>query len=441
MNQQLQLLLLLAMIIGISKCAGHACRRWLRLPAAFGEILAGLLLGPSLINLLSWPIFRQADAAAWRMPDLVQALASLGVLLLMFIVGLETRLDRLVSVGKTAFWTAVNGVVLPLGSGVLCAWLFGYPLLEALFIGAVLTATSVTITAQTLKELGCLQTRESVTILGAAVIDDVLGIVVVAFVIAFSQIHGASSHARLADSLTTAIAHGLHVPLAPVQLVVILLLIAAFFALALLFGARGFAPLLGRVERWHAAFPVTAVALVSVFLFAFAAEYFGQVAAITGAYLAGVFIGRTHLGEAISRELHPMTYALFVPVFFISIGLGVNARSLAGGDIVFVIMISLVALLSKVIGCGLGARLTGFSSHEAVRVGVGMISRGEVGLIVAALGIESGVITAPVYAALVIMVLVSTVVTPLLLRLAFPRTPEILTPEYETIVEVDEAGE
>jgi Kef-type K+ transport system membrane component KefB len=204
MTQELLLLLFLAITIAVCKYAGHLSQRFLNQPIVFGEILAGLLLGPTLLNIFHWPVFR--EAAPW-LHDHITSLASLGVLLLMFVAGLETDLNQMRKVGKSAFWTAFCGVILPLVAGALVAHAFGIGLSEAIFIGTILTATSVSISAQTLMEIGQLSSRQGMTILGAAVIDDVMGIIVLSFVIAFGMPQAAtpahtSSGVKLADLLT-----------------------------------------------------------------------------------------------------------------------------------------------------------------------------------------------------------------------------------------------
>lgn len=423
MSRELQFLLLLAIIIAVSKIAGDLSRRVLRQPMVFGEILAGLLLGPSLLNLFGWPVF---SGSVEFLRDQTHLLAKLGVILLMFIAGLETDIGQMRRVGKAACWTAIWGVMLPLLIGAAVARAFGLSLATSLFIGAVLTATSVSISAQTLMEIGQLRAKEGMTILGAAVIDDVIGIIVLSFVIAFSA-PGAIGEAGLAAGIA-----GVH-PAPLVHILVVIVLMAVFFALAVLLG-KYFRPLLAAAHRLHASHPMAATAVVLLLLYAVGAQYLGQVADITGAYLCGVLLGRTPFREQLEHAVHPLTYALFVPVFFMSIGLGTDVRVLGTGSLLFVLAIVAVAILSKIIGCGLGARQCGFTWRESTRVGLGMISRGEVGLIVAQVGLDHGLLSPPVYAAMIIMVLASTLVTPLFLRLAFPRTSEMPGEVFETVI-------
>jgi Kef-type K+ transport system membrane component KefB len=416
MTHFLQLLLLLTLIIASAKLAGAAANR-IRQPAVFGEILAGLLLGPTLLNVLGWPVFHG------EILPFVRELAEVGVLLLMFIAGLETDLEEMRRVGTVAFWAAFGGVVLPMAGGAAVAVAFGLPLFwEGLFIGTILTATSVSISAQTLIELGALRTREGSTILGAAVIDDVMGIVVLSLVTAF---------ARASEGGVDAM-----------QVVTVAARIAIFFAGGLM-AARWIPLVLRWSARLHVSQGLLSATLVVAFVYAWAAEYVGGVAAITGSYLAGVLIAQTPFKTSVDEGIHPLTYSMFVPVFFISIGLQANGREL-GPHASFTAVLVLVAIVAKAIGCGVLARLCGFTSRESVRVGAGMISRGEVGLIVAGYGLANGLIGRDVFSASVIMVLVTTMVTPPLLRLTFPAPPQPLPAEVveETIAgPPEEAGD
>jgi len=192
MSHSLQVILLLMLVVAAAKLAGALAAR-LHQPSVFGEILVGVLLGPSFLNILGGPLFLSTGSDAGLLP-LVQDMAHIGVLLLMFVAGLETDVVQLRHVGRVAFWVAFGGVLLPLIGGAAVGVAFGLPLYwEAIFVGTILTATSVSISAQTLLELGALRTREGATILGAAVIDDVMGIVLLSIVVALSTTAGAAS--------------------------------------------------------------------------------------------------------------------------------------------------------------------------------------------------------------------------------------------------------
>jgi Kef-type K+ transport system membrane component KefB len=417
MTHLLQLLLVLALIVAAAKLSGAAANR-IGQPAVFGEILAGLVLGPTVLNVLGWPMFATVAAPLHGpMPgpllESLRDLAEIGVILLMFIAGLETDLLEMRRVGKVAFWSAFGGVVLPFIAGALTAVAFGLPLFwTGVFIGTILTATSVSISAQTLMELNALRSREGSTILGAAVIDDVMGIIVLSAVVAFARATGGVSGVALAW---------------------IVLRMLLFFAGAVLLG-RYFERIAAWAERLAVSQGLLAVVLVVGLLYAWAAEFVGGVAAITGSYLAGVLFAQTRFKSAIDRGIHPLTYSMLVPVFFISIGLLADGRAL-GNQVLFTVVLVSVAIVTKGLGCALFARLFGFSTMESVRVGAGMISRGEVGLIIAGYGLANGLIGLDVFSAAVIVVLATTMVTPPLLRLTFPRRAQpATTPAVEETI-------
>ena len=443
----LQVLLLLAGIIVVAKLAGALSVRYGQ-PAVFGEIAVGLILGPTLLNVMDLGIFShiegegvgaigslvsaadqsgllQRPAHSLFLEGLIKDLAEIGVILLMFVAGMETDLEAMKKVGKVAFWAAMGGVFFPLAGGIWATTYFGYPLYwEAIFVGTILTATSVSISAQTLMELKVLRSKEGTTILGAAVIDDVLGIIVLGVVTALSAV-GAAQEAETAGIGTV---------------LAIIFWMALYFVVFWVVGRRYLERFCELVSKIPASEALLASVLVVAFLYAWAAEFIAHLAAITGSYLAGVLFAQTRFKEEIDAKVHPLTYSLFVPVFFVSIGLQANGREL-GGEIGFLVTIVSMAILTKVIGCFIGARTTGFSNRQSLRVGIGMVSRGEVGLIIAGVGISRGIIGQDIFSVMVIMVLVTTMITPLLLRYVFPRVVEEARPEiFESIgtVEKDE---
>lgn len=399
-------------VVASAKMAGALATR-IHQPSVFGEILAGLVLGPTVLNILGWSVFAPPPGAdVVPLLALVRDLAQLGVLLLMFVAGLETDLVLMRQVGKVAFWSALGGIILPMAGGAVTAVAFGLPLYwEAIFIGAILTATSVSISAQTLLEIGALRSREGSTILGAAVIDDVMGIIVLSLVVALAKASGGGMN-------WTALA-------------IVMARVTVFFTAAIA-ARRLLSPALHWASRLGVSQAVLAAALVVMFLYSWAAEYVGAVAAITGAYLAGVLMAQTEFKKEVDAGIHPLTYSMFVPLFFISIGLEVNGREL-GPRATFTIALVVVAIVAKVVGCGVFARLFGFSTKESARVGIGMISRGEVGLIVAGYGLANGLISSDVFSASVIMVLVTTMITPPLMRLVYPRHAFVAASVEESI--------
>jgi Kef-type K+ transport system membrane component KefB len=394
MTPFVQFLLVLSIIVAGAKAGGWLASR-LRQPAVVGEILVGLLLGPSVLDMLGWPILANLHDP-YLLSEVVSHLAELGVICLMFLAGLEIELPEMLRTGRVAVTTGISDVIVTFGLVSLATFLFGYPWPEAAFVGVALTATSVSISAQTLLELGKLRSREGLVLLGTAVVDDVLDLLLLSAFIA------------LAAGTAT-----------PGTLLLVLVRMVGYLAAA---GVLGFV-LLPRLAAWVERQPISeglaALVLVTVLLFALSAEVVGGLAAIMGAFLAGLGFGRSNLRGEIARRIHTITYSFLVPIFFVSIGLRSNLRLLGGGDILVAAVLALVAILSKVLGCGLGARLGGFSNRQAVRVGIGMISRGEVGLIVAAAGMQAGLIGTSLFSVVTFIVLVTTLVTPILLRLAF----------------------
>jgi Kef-type K+ transport system membrane component KefB len=401
MNTSLQILLCVALIIMVAKLAGAATAR-IGLPLVLGELLAGVFLGPTFLSI--WSVSWLAHPDSTDGPSAVavfKVLAEIGVVLLMFVAGLETDIAMMRDSVASAFWAATGGVILPMVAGSLLARQFGFSWQEAIFIGTILTATSVTITAQTLMNLKQLRSKAGSTILGAAVIDDVLGLIVLSLVIAIvPQMASGTTMSWRALAMTVT------------KMTVCLIML-------LWFGPPVTRWTLRQAGRLHGHHTEVAAALIIAFLLAFQAEYLGGMAAITGAYLAGLFVALTSAREKVSQELHPMINSLFGPIFFVSIGLEVNARQLQGG-IAFFLLLLLIAVVGKIVGCGLGVLFTGFTKREALVVGVGMIPRGEVGLITASLGLVAGLVSRDLYTQVVFLVLITTLLTPPLLRFAFP---------------------
>ena len=466
----LQLLLLLSVIVLTAKYAGALSVR-IGQPMVFGKIALGLILGPTLLDIVNWHIgplylFGGLDHAAHEamaaapfaeqvahavehgqrtggmvLMQVVHIMSEIGVLLLMFMAGLETDLKQLMSVGKVALIAAIGGVVLPLlsgfGAGVgFTALGLEFNLYECIFIGTILTATSVSISAQTLMELGRLKSKEGSTILGAAVIDDVVGIIVLSLVIAFKpkgEAAGAEPE-KLLDWIMQGVA-GMHLSdgaTSAIRIILLILMMVGFFVLAVMARKWFVEPVVKKFERMPVTEGLLAGVLLVGFVYAWASEWIGNVAAITGTYLAGVLLAQTTLKHEIEQKLHTLTYSLFVPIFFVSIGLHANARPIfaplghAGSMtkeewliLAFTLLISAIAVMTKVWGCQLGALIGGFNAKESMRVGVGMISRGEVGIIVALVGLNAGIIDAEVFSMMILMVLVTTLVTPIWLKAVF----------------------
>ena len=398
MSPVLQFLIVLVIILVAAKASGMLAVR-LGQPAVLGELLAGVILGPSAIDL-----FAADFLDAPYLEDSVHLLAALGIIFLMFLAGLETDLAEVNKVRRVAILAGTMGVIFPIVLGPLGSAPFGFSAKESVFVGIILSATSVSISARTLMELGVLQGRQGVSILAAAVIDDVLVILILSFFIAFAVEDGSGGGA--ADA------------------VLIVVRVLGFFAAALIAGRFLLPPL----ARWSQNAPMSegllAMAIVITLFYAWFAEYVGEVALITGAFLAGVFLRRTDAHRLIDEKMHTLAYAFFVPIFFVGVGLSADAGGFEGADVLLLVVVSLVAVVSKVIGCGLGARLAGEPLLRSLQIGTGMISRGEVGLIVASVGLTQGLIDTDLFSVMVLMVLVTTLITPVLLKIVFARERE-----------------
>ena len=398
MTDFLQLAVELVIILLAAKAAGYISMR-LGQPSVLGELLAGVLLGPSLINILGLSFIN-----SMTLGDTITELSELGVLLLMFIAGLELHLNELTRNTKVSALAGTLGVLLPVGLGWGLGALFGLESEAALFLGLTLGATSVSISAQTLMELKVLRSRVGLGLLGAAVFDDVLVILLL------------SGFLAVVDGTGTMLG-----------LLLILGRMAAFLGLSVAFGLW----VLPRLARLAARLPISqsvlSLAIIVMLIYGVAAEALGGMAAITGAFLAGLMFARSHEKVRMESGIHALAYGLFVPIFFVSIGLSVNLRTLEAGALWLTLTVIAVAILTKFLGAGLGARLGGFSWRESWQLGAGMISRGEVGLIVASVGMQAGLVTDGEFSAIVGMVIVTTLVTPPLLRAAFQK-PRLKTP-------------
>ena len=381
-------LLDLALILLSTKLLGLAAQKF-QMPQVVGALLAGLILSPAGLGLLSETEF-------------IAQLSELGVIVLMFSAGMGTDIKELKNSGKAGFMVALLGVAVPFVMGAGLAWgaaeaglIESSGMIENIFIGTVLTATSVSITVETLKEMKKLETKVGNTILAAALIDDVLGLI--------------------ALTLVCSLAGG------DESIGMVLVKIAGFFIFAFAVGFaanRVFCWMLKRQHGW-ASHRNSVFAFVLCLVMAYCAEEFFGVADITGAYAAGLAVACTPKGTYIQTKYNPLGYLLLTPVFFASIGINVQISGLTGGMVVFAILLLLVSIVSKLLGCGLGAKACRFSTRESIQVGAGMACRGEVALIVANRGLSMGVLSSAMMTPIVITVVCGTILTPILLKLSF----------------------
>lgn len=380
MCDQMEFIIYLAIIIVSTKAAGHVSAR-LGQPAVLGKLLAGIVLGPAVLG--------------WVKPnDFITYFSEIGVLLLMFIAGLETDLEQLHRNWKASFAVAIGGIILPFIGGYAISAALGLSNTEALFLGLLLCATSVSISVQTLKELNQLNSREGATILGAAVVDDVVVVVMLAVMM---SLLGTTSDISIPMLIGKKI---------------------LFFVIVIAAGVWIIPHVMKLISRFKITEAAMSGALIICFSFSYFAEKMG-VAGIIGAFAAGIAISQTKFKHDVEAKVEPIAYTLFVPVFFVSIGLNITFTGV-GSQIFFIILLSLVAVVTKLIGGGIGARLTGFNNHSSLAIGAGMVSRGEVALIIAAAGLEAGLLLPQYFTSVVMVVIVTTLVTPPMLKLIFP---------------------
>jgi Kef-type K+ transport system membrane component KefB len=390
----IQLTISLAIIIATAKAGGYLSLR-LGQPSVLGELLVGILLGPTLIDLLNRPYFTDP-----HLSEVVHELAEIGVLLLMFLAGLELHLEDLAKSSRVAALAGTLGVIFPLFMGAGLGIAFQQPVQSSIFVGLILAATSVSISAQTLMELNRLRTRVGVSLLGAAVLDDILVV--------------------LSLSIFTAVAvAGSQVGWVDVLLIGVRMLL--FLAIGALLGLWLLPRWSYKVDDLPVSQGLIAFTMVVIFLYGWSAETFGKMAAITGAFLAGLMLTRSPIKERIQSGISTLAFGFFVPIFFVDIGLSTDLKTLSGRGLWLLLALLAVAVVGKLFGAGLGGLLGGLSRRESLQLGVGMISRGEVGLIVAAVGLNEGLIHEDVFAAVVGVVILTTLITPPLLRMSFAR--------------------
>ncbi len=426
MQPALQLALLLAILLPAVKLAASLCARF-GIPPILGELLVGVVFGPGAFNLLHLHLFEDGHATSTLL-----LLAQVGGYVLMFIAGIETDIDRMREASVTAFIVAFSGVIWPflLGAGV--GHLFGLSWTTACFLGGALTATSVSISARTLMDAGQMASPEATIILGAAVIDDVMGLFVLAFLAAStttkSEAFGLAPMASrwLQKSVPAAAGHPLIV-----QMIMISVSVAVFFFVGYGAAKRWLDPLILQLRKLTANEAVPSCVLALVLVYAISAEWLGSVAGITGAYLLGYVFAGSEYKVDVERSFYALGHGLLIPLFFVSIGLSSDYRALSGHWI-FMLVVLTVAVVGKVIGCGLAALGSGMDWIRSLRIGCGMMSRGEVGLIVTAMGASTGIFGQPEVAVMVAVVLLTTLLTPIALRGTFNlKSPQDMQEELK----------
>lgn len=378
----------LAIIIIFAKVFGILARK-VKAPQVVGEIIAGLLIGPSILGLVD-------------QTDFLIQMAEIGVVLLMFSAGLETNLKDLLKTGPIAFVIACAGVFIPLiGGSLLYMGFYGTSpwgsegFYQAVFIGVIMTATSVSITVQSLKELGRLKGKVGTTILSAAIIDDVIGIIVLTFVIGFKNPESNPGSVVVSTVL--------------------------FFIFALVAGFILFKLFKLLDNRYPHTRRIPILGMAICFIFSYIAEVWFGIADITGAYVAGIILCSIRDSEYIAEKMDINSYMMFGPVFFASIGLKTNIGNVNSEIIFFSLAFVVVALVTKIVGCGLVAKLCKFNTADSVKIGVGMMTRGEVALIVAQRGLSVGLLTPVYFTSVILLIIISSISTPIILKVLYAR--------------------
>lgn len=375
-------LLSIAIILLSTKVFGGLTEK-IHLPHVVGALVAGVIIGPSMLGIVDNTTF-------------LDEVAQIGVIILMFMAGLDTDLGEIKRKGASYLLIAIMGVVIPLVGGFLSyMWFFHInpgveqDLLKALFVGVVLTATSVSITIEALRELGQVNSRIGNAILGAAIVDDVLGIIVLTITTSFKDTN--------------------------ISISAVLLRMALYFVCMFIFGVIttiGAKFLDFKRDRRR----ITVYVLALVFIISYISEIYVGIADITGAYLIGVIFSRFSVRNEIVKKVNVLSYLFFSPIFFASIGLKTKFDNFSSQTFIFAIILIIVAILTKIIGAGVGAKICKFTNHEALNIGIGMVSRGEVALIVAQKGYNLGLIDADLFSPIILMVVVTTIFTPIILK-------------------------
>ncbi len=381
----------LAIIMVAAKIMGLAVRK-LNVPQVVGEILAGLIIGPSILGFV-------------QQSDFLSQMAEIGVILLMFSAGLGTNLRDMAKTGLTAFLVACMGVFVPLLCGTLLYMAFyGFDSIgsaefyKALFIGTILTATSVSITVKALAEMGKLKTKLGTLIVSAAIIDDVIGIIVLTMVVGMSTGKGGSG-----------------------QIIAVAVRSALFFVFS---GGIGFViyKIFKRLDaKYKHTQRIPILGLALCMFMAYAAERYFGVADITGAFVAGIILCNIQDADYIERKMNINSYMLFGPVFFAGIGLKTDVSHISPDIILFSVCFVIVGLIAKIIGCGVTARLSRYSFGDSLKVGVGMMTRGEVALIVAQKGLSAKIIKPVFFTPVILLIIVSSILTPIALKMLYGR--------------------
>ncbi|OBR91923.1 Na(+)/H(+)-K(+) antiporter GerN [Clostridium ragsdalei P11] len=381
-------LLYITAILIFTKTGGIISKK-LKMPEVLGALIAGVILGPIVLNLVQYD-------------ENIKLLSDIGVIMLMFLAGLETNVEEFKKAGLSSLIIATFGVVLPLILGTIGAYAFFKNFLENVFVGVILSATSVSISVETLKELGKLNTRSGINILGAAVMDDVIGLILISIVLAIAKTSGSQTSSSF------------------------LLLFMKIFSFCI-FSVLGIIYLPKYINKFTSKVKpgreLLTFSLSAALFVAFIAESLG-IAAITGAYICGLVLSSISHKTYLVRSINSISTGFLSPIFFASVGLEANLKGINFNVLLITLVMFIIAVIGKIVGCGGAAKALKMSKSESIQIGIGMISRGEVAIITANIGLQNHIISEDIFLPTLIVVILTTIITPIFLKISFSHKEE-----------------
>ena len=378
----------LCLVLITTSFAGHFSRR-IGIPAVIGQLLVGILIGPAVLGWVHNNAF-------------MHTFSEIGVIILMFIAGLESDLEMLKKYFKPALAVAFSGVVFPVVLIYFFGKLFHFSFEQAIFLGVTFSATSVSISVEVLKELKRLKSKEGTTILGAAVIDDIISVIILSVLVSMFSNVAKAQGGHHSSSLWMSF------------------LLDALYFVVIFFLFEWIAPKMMRLgEHLKVASSVTLMSIVLCLGMAWLAEQVG-LSDVVGAFFAGVAIAQTPYKQEVDSNIEPIGYAVFIPMFFVSIGLNMTFKGFFD-DLIFIVSLTILALITKWLGCGLGAKVLGMNYDSMNIIGSGMVSRGEMALIIAQIGYEAHLLSSEYYSGVIFVIILTTLAAPFMLKAAIKR--------------------
>ena len=378
----------LALILFATKVFGLLTRK-IHLPQVVGALITGVIFGPALLGFIS-------------QSEVINTIAELGVILLLFEAGLETDINKLRKSYKPLLVIAAFGVTLSLAGGFLLAFISGFGVMESIFIGVILISSSISITVEALHEMGKMDSKIGAVILGTSVVEDVFIVIIFSIIIGIGN--GGVSLIGIGATL---------------------LKIAIFFVIALVCGYIAYEAFEYLSAKWGMARRLSIYGLAFCFFMAYAADSFG-LANIIGAYIAGLVLYNSRAEKYIEGKSTVLSFMFFSPVFFVSVGLRMSFDGLTGGDVLFAALFIAIAVAAKFFGCGLGARINKFTIRESAQIGAGMVARCEFPVVAAVIGMSMGLVDIRMFSIVIIMVIATTLIAPILLKLVFYKEENFL---------------